>query len=120
MFGPRSDDGKARLPGGRARKSKVGPDDPHSNALIFRKRGVGAFDGRAGSGSLSIVQQKNGARFGIAAAFERNDRAIPDAGLFTKGSFEVLGINVETGGRDDDLVLPGPGPHTGVGGGVAE
>src|SRR5882762_6611146 len=105
MGGAGGDDGRAPLAGRCAGKIRLGPDDPHSNALIFGKRGIGAFDGRVSGSSLSIFHQESGARFSVATSFERNDRAIPDAGLFAKGSFEVLGIDVETGGRDDHVFL---------------
>src|SRR5713101_6807346 len=98
-----SDDGKVRFAGRCPRKIKLGPEDPRSNALIFGKRGVGAFDGRARGRFLRIFHQKNGARFGVAAAFEWNDHAIHYAGLFANGSFEVLGIDVETGRCDDHV-----------------
>src|SRR5213594_644054 len=99
------DDGKARLAGGCAGKIKIGPDQPRTNVLIFGKRRVGTFDGRPGVSSLCTSHQENGARLGVAAAFERSDRAIFHPGLFAKSSFEVFGIDVETGGRDDYVLF---------------
>jgi len=55
--------------------------------------------------SLSPTSQKNRARSRVAAAFERNHDAIPHTGLFAESGFEVLGINVKSGGRDDHVLF---------------
>src|SRR5229473_1424063 len=57
LRGAGRDDGKARLAGVCARKIKLRPDEPSSNALVFSKRGVCAIDIGACGGTIGAIQK---------------------------------------------------------------
>src|SRR5258708_28938526 len=108
LRGQGSDDGKPWLTCRRAGKIKLRPDQPRSDALVFGKRGVCAIDSGARGGTISVIQKEYCAGLGVAAPFDGNDHAIVHAGLRAERSFHVLGLYVETGGRDDPLFLSAP------------
>src|SRR5207245_8042021 len=62
-------------------------------------------DRRPRRATLRILHQESTARVGVADAFDGNDHAIAHAGLRAKGSFQVLGINIESGWGNDDVFL---------------
>src|SRR5207245_11070099 len=62
-------------------------------------------DRRPRRATLRILHQESTARVGVADAFDGNDHAIAHAGLRAKSSFQVLGIDIESGGRNDDVFL---------------
>src|SRR5262249_31063090 len=104
-FGAGGNDQETRFPGGRSREVKLRPDQPSMDTLIFRERGVGGLNRSRQSGAVSVIRQEDRARLGVAAAFQGNDHAIAHRRLFAERRFQVLGINVEPCGSDDDTFL---------------
>ena len=49
--------------------------------------------------------EQDGEGFGVGSGVQRDDNGVADGRLAAEGRFEVLGINVESGGRDDDIFL---------------
>ena len=96
---------KDRFLRGRARKIIVAPDEPAAHLLEGCEARVCTLDDCCHTGR-SIAQQEHGARFGIAVAFEANDDAIAHGRLFAQFCFQVLGVNVQAGGRDDHIFSP--------------
>ena len=94
----------AGLLGGRSRKILVGPDDPAAHALVFGESLICGFDD-AGQDrfGLSIRRTAQGSAFPPTAngmttlSFTR--------GLGFQCVLQVFGIDVHSGGSDDDVFL---------------
>src|SRR5260370_7642914 len=91
----------AGLVGGAAGEVFFGPDEPSPHALIFGEGFVGAGDGTSPVSTVGIAQDQHGAGFGISAALESYNHAILNFFLLPQRRFEILGIDVHSGGRDD-------------------
>src|SRR5437868_4416431 len=100
--GASSDFCEARFASGCAREVGFGPDEPVANFLIVGEGGVGGGDDGCIL-DLGWIQEEDGAGFSVVVAIEGNDYRIADAALFFQGGFEVFGIDIQAGGRDDDI-----------------
>src|SRR5215207_2359816 len=88
----------------RAREVRVGPDLPAAHLLVARERLVGALDDSRGVGP-GVIHDEHRERLGAARAFDADDGAQADFGLAVERGLDVLGVDVQARGRDDDLLL---------------
>ena len=101
-FGGFSNAVEDRLLGWRARKIRVGPDEPMLHPLKRSEALVRTLDDGGGVWiTRGIFQQQHGTRLGVAVTLETDDHAIAHGRLFAQLRFQVLRENVQALGRDD-------------------
>src|SRR5687768_9797845 len=101
---PFEDVALAHLLRGGAREVVFGPDVPAADLLMPRERRVGALDGPGGV-AARLAHDEDGERLRPARAFDADDRALPDFGLMAERRLDVFGVDVQSGGGDDNVLL---------------
>src|SRR5579859_1632177 len=100
-----ADEGKDRLLGRRPGEIRLWPNKRAPYFLILSQRQIGAFNYRSWV-TVGAIQQKYGARLGVAVAFGADHDAIANAGLRAQGFFQILRVNIQAGRSDDDVFTP--------------
>jgi hypothetical protein len=60
---------------------------------------------------LWSTEEQNSTRLSVAGAIHRNNDTVANVGLLSQGSLKVLGMNVKTRRRNDDVFLAASEPQ---------
>ena len=103
--GAGGDYGETRFAGGRAWKVQIGPDEPPADALVIGEGEVGGIDGGSNGSFVGALTEQYSAGLGVVVNLEGNDDGVTNCGLGAESGLEILGINIQAGGGDDDVFL---------------